>query len=130
MGAANGTLYNMSSSNWLTSTVPVVTANAPGRALSFDGTDNHVVLNKRSGLPIYNSGTAYSVSMWVKGDAQTGSCLYRECDPGAGGGLSLITTGAGKVQVGYPLIRQHLPAHRHLADHGVRRRLAPYLLGR
>jgi|GEM_PF-1695309 len=99
MGAANGTLYNMSSSNWLTSTVPVVTANAPGRALSFDGTDNHVVLNKRSGLPIYNSGTAYSVSMWVKGDAQTGSCLYRECDPGAGGGLSLITTGAGKVQV-------------------------------
>ncbi len=82
-GGANGTMYNMTNANWLVSTVPTVTSGAPGNALSFDGMDDNVKLQKRTGLPVFTSGSAYSVSFWVKGAPQQ-NYLYAEASATSG----------------------------------------------
>lgn len=100
-GFSNGTMYNMTNANWTTSTVPTITSGDPGNALSFDGVNDYMLLSTRSGLPIYNNGTsnAYSINMWVKGNAQDTKCIYIEANSAGGGGIWFLTTSEGKLQV-------------------------------
>jgi len=99
---ANGTLYNMTNANWVTSTVPNATY-LPGNAGSFNSsTSTYINLEQRSGLPIYNNGTAnaYSVSMWVKGAAQNAKAVYAEGNTSGTGPIFLLgSTSAGKMWV-------------------------------
>jgi len=104
IGSAHGTLMNMSDANWVSSDVQAPTHN-PGNAMVFNSpvsAGQYLELQQRNELPIYNNGTsnAYTVSMWVKGEAQTSKAIYAEGLTGSNQPcFKIMTTSSGKVQI-------------------------------
>lgn len=75
---------------------------AARNALEFDGSDDYIQLTQNSGLPIYNNGTnnAYTVCMWVKGNAQNDKRVFSEGRSSSNNPLFAIGTNtSGKVRM-------------------------------
>jgi len=104
VSSAHGTLINMSNANWVASENQAPTLN-PGNAMVFNSpvsAGQHLELQARNKLPIYNNGTsnAYTVSMWVKGAPQTSSAVYAEGLTGTNQPcFKIMTTSSGKVMI-------------------------------
>jgi hypothetical protein len=104
VSSAHGTLMNMSSANWVASDNQAPTHN-PGNAMVFNSpvsAGQHLELQARYKLPIYNNGTsnAYTVSMWVKGAAQNSHAVYAEGLTGTNQPcFKIMTTTSGKVMI-------------------------------
>ena len=76
---------------------PIVEPGQRGNAFTFDGTtayllNSHTPDNSITGLPIYRAGT-YSISMWVKGAAQTARYLFSEGNTADNDTLLILQTG-------------------------------------
>ncbi|MEM7230528.1 MAG: LamG-like jellyroll fold domain-containing protein [Planctomycetota bacterium] len=59
-------------------------------ALSLDGVDDHVILTQGAGLPLYDAAE-YSVSLWVRGQAQEDRAVWSE-SAGAGPAVFQLAT--------------------------------------
>ncbi len=54
-----------------------------GQALNFNGVNSYVAItNNTSSFPLYANNTAYSISVWVKGDKQADKVVWGECNGG------------------------------------------------
>lgn len=69
-----------------------------GNAFAFNGThyliSRHSADNTATGLPIYKAGSSYTISMWVKGAAQTAKYLFSHGNTNNNNPLFILQTGA------------------------------------
>ncbi len=89
--ANDGTLIGYPVPSWL--------AGKLGGALQFDGVDDHVRINIKKGLGIYDGrGSPYAVTFWVKAPAQNDKRVYGEGNKVASTGQgALFTIGSGRT---------------------------------
>jgi hypothetical protein len=76
---------------------PAVTPGQAGNAFTFDGSTTYLLNahdsdNGPTGLPIYRGGQ-YTITMWVKGAAQTAKYLYCEASTNSTAPLVILQTG-------------------------------------
>ena len=84
----HGTLVNFAGTPW----APAVF----GNGLTFDGIDDYVDCMPNGGLPVYGTGTPYSVTAWVNAPPQNDKRIYSEGNStGAFGSGPLFTLGSG-----------------------------------
>ncbi len=81
---------------------PTVVAGQFGTACSFDGISQYLVINHGfdnsvNGLPIYTSAKGYSITLWVKGAAQTSRYLFAEGSTASNNPLLLLETGTNSA---------------------------------
>ena len=62
-----------------------------GKAMNFNGS-SYIEIPAGNGLPIYNTSSAYSISMWIKGPAQQDKRIYAEGN--TAGGDNAFTIGS------------------------------------
>src|SRR5437867_4158199 len=92
------TTPDVSFTNTMSVVGPVtVSAGQVSNAFTFNGsstylTNLHATDNSASGLPIYRAGT-YTITMWVKGPAQTAKYLYSEASTTSNNPLLILQTG-------------------------------------
>ena len=67
-----------------------------GQALQFDGSGARVEVTQNSGLPLYSTNTAYSVSGWVKGAAQVGPVIFNERNSAGNAEFSIVAQSGGQ----------------------------------
>ena len=100
-----GTVATDFSGNGNTGTLtagPTWTDGKRGKALNFDGSGARVAVTQSSGLPLYSTNTAYSVSAWVRGPAQIGGGIFHESNSGGNAEFVIVTDSAsatGKLEI-------------------------------